>query len=84
MAKKTTLVPVEKISQVQQSPILPDELLKVEEVMKILDVSRTEIYYLMKGGMPHYKLGKKQRNLRFDRQKLAVWLQEQQIGISVP
>lgn len=60
-------------------PVLPDDLIKVDGVMEIFKVSRTEIYYLMQKGMPHYKLGGK-RNLRFSRGKLAVWLQEQMVS----
>lgn len=80
MAKKGILVPVPPQSEVQeQPPALPENLLTAQEVMKIFGVSRGEITSLMKRGMPHYKLGKKQRNLRFDRDKLAAWLAEQQM-----
>jgi len=71
--------PIEQVQQ-ESPPELPDKLLKVEEVMEMLGVSRTEIYNLMKRGMPHYKLGKRQRNLRFVRIELAVWLKEQKIS----
>jgi predicted DNA-binding transcriptional regulator AlpA len=78
--KKVVLVqPQAEIPPVQPPPDLPDELLKVEEVMKIFGISRSEVTSLMHRGMPHFKLGKRQRNLRFDRQKLATWLQEQEI-----
>lgn len=80
MAKRTLVsVPPQPEVQEQPPPVLPEKLLKVEEVMQILGVSRGEISSLMKRGLPHYKLGKKQRNLRFDKDKLAVWLRDQQM-----
>jgi len=64
-------------------PELPNELLKVEEVMNTFKISRTEVYYLMQDGMPHYKLGrkdgKKTRNLRFVKTELAAWLYDQKV-----
>lgn len=81
MAKRR-LVPVASQPEVQQPQpeVLPDKLLKVDDVIRIFGVSRSEVTSLMQRGLPHYKLGKKQRNLRFDRDKLAAWLAEQQMN----
>jgi predicted DNA-binding transcriptional regulator AlpA len=73
--------PTEEIQE--PPPELPDELLKVEEVMSKFKISRTEVYYLMQAGMPHYKLGrttgKKTRNLRFVKAELATWFHDQKV-----
>jgi len=77
--RKLTPVEPPKAEVQELPPELPD-LLMVEEVMRRFKISRTEVYYLMKAGMPHYKLGKKQRNLRFVETELAAWFKEQKIS----
>jgi predicted DNA-binding transcriptional regulator AlpA len=74
-------IPLEEVKEdVQESPPELPELLKVEEVMKKFRIGRTAVYNLMKRGMPHYKLGKKQRNLRFIEAELLAWFKEQKIS----
>ena len=76
MPKKKAVMHVEEV----QPPVLPEETLTVEDVIRIFGISRTQVYYLMQEGLPSYKLGRKgkgrKRCLRFVRSELAVWFQE--------
>ena len=64
-----------------QAPVLPAKLLNAEQVMELFGVGRTQISLWVKAGMPHYRLGK-QRVLRFEEGKLAVWLTEREVNVT--
>jgi predicted DNA-binding transcriptional regulator AlpA len=53
-------------------------LLKDQQVMSLLGISRTGLHYLMrKQGLPYIKLGEGSRAaLRFNEQSLQVWLKQ--------
>ena len=56
----------------------PPTLLKDQQVMSLLGVSRTGLHYLMRRqGLPYIKLGEGSRAaLRFSEQSLTQWLKE--------
>ncbi len=63
-----------------QAPTEPvaNHLLKDQQVMLLLGVSRTGLHYLMrKQGLPFIKLGEGRRAaLRFSEQSLQLWLKQ--------
>ena len=76
-----------KRAKPRQAPTEPaaTNLLKDQQVMLLLGVSRTGLHYLMrKQGLPYIKLGVGSRAaLRFNEQSLQLWLkQHEQQAIS--
>lgn len=54
---------------------MPEKLLKVPELAKVLGVSRSHIYVLIDRGLPLIKVG---GNTRFDFEAVMQWLKEEQ------
>jgi predicted DNA-binding transcriptional regulator AlpA len=62
--------------QKPEVPPLPENLLDIQGVMKLLGVGRDKVFELMKyEDLPHIKWGA--RTLRFNPHEIARWLAEQ-------
>lgn len=62
------------------SPIVEEEVLDVEDAMRILKCSRTALWrYMRNNGLPYLKMGGKQSRVRFRREGLRDWLKKQEI-----
>ena len=63
--------------QETEAPKLPEKLLDIDGVMKLLSVGRDKVFELIREqGLPHIKWGT--RTLRFDPNKIARWLDSQE------
>ncbi len=55
-----------------------EKLLTVKEVAELLNLSKFAVYDMVyENKIPYVKIGHTNRSLRFDRQKISVWLSKQ-------
>lgn len=61
----------------RRKPPMASEMkfLTIEDVAKMLQVTRTTIYNLKEKGLPYIKLGK---NIRFDEEEVVKWVKSNQ------
>ena len=61
------------------APILTESLMTADEAARLLHVSRSTLYELVRSrGLPHVRIGR--RGLRFTRADLARWVGENSFG----
>lgn len=54
-----------------------EKLLTVKEVSEMLSLSKYAIYdMVVKNSIPHIRIGSTNRSVRFDKQKIEIWLKK--------